>query len=110
MSTALPQVRHFDIRQKQSLRRPVTHSDALSLRGTEENGTGGGGVGEEGAAPAHRKNAALCVTASLRHSLEDLAQRVVRLSPDRRDPEQFHMEKAELAHALRRLARAWRAA
>lgn len=53
--------------------------------------------------------------ATLRHPgevspLEDLAERVSRLSPDRRDPEQFHMEKAEVAHELRRLARAWRRA
>jgi hypothetical protein len=41
--------------------------------------------------------------------LEALARRVVRLSPDRRDPEQFHMEKSELAAELRRLARRWRA-
>jgi hypothetical protein len=43
-------------------------------------------------------------------TLEDLAERVRRLSPDRRDPEQFHIEKSELAAELRRLARAWRAA
>jgi len=34
-----------------------------------------------------------------------LASRVLRLVPDRRDPEAFHIEKSELASALRRLAR-----
>lgn len=43
-------------------------------------------------------------------TLEALAERVRRLSPSRRDPEQFHIEKSELAAELRRLARAWRAA
>jgi hypothetical protein len=43
-------------------------------------------------------------------TLEELAERVRRLSPDRRDPERFHMEKDELAAELRRLARHWRAA
>ena len=43
-------------------------------------------------------------------ALEELAERVSRLSPDRRNPEQFHVEKSELAHELRRLARAWRPA
>ncbi len=40
--------------------------------------------------------------------LEEVANRVRRLSPDRRDPERFHIEKDELAAELRRLARAWR--
>lgn len=34
-----------------------------------------------------------------------LADRVRRLAPDRRDPEQFHAEKSEIVHELRRLAR-----
>ena len=37
-------------------------------------------------------------------ALEDLGLRVRRLSPDRRDPERFHIEKSELAAELRRLA------
>jgi len=36
--------------------------------------------------------------------LADLARRVARLSPDRRDPEKYHMEKSEIAAALRRIA------
>lgn len=42
--------------------------------------------------------------------LEQLAERVVRLSPSHRDPERFHEEKSEVAAELRRLARDWRAA
>lgn len=36
--------------------------------------------------------------------LEALAHRVDRLRPSHRDPERFHVEKSEVAHALRRLA------
>jgi hypothetical protein len=39
-----------------------------------------------------------------RETLLDLADRVRRLGPDRRDPERFHVEKSELAAELRRLA------
>lgn len=38
-------------------------------------------------------------------TLEVLAERVARLSPSHRDPERFHMDKAELVRELRRLAR-----
>lgn len=38
--------------------------------------------------------------------LADLASRVVRLSPDRHDPEKYHLEKSEIVADLRRLARA----
>jgi len=34
----------------------------------------------------------------------DIAERVARLAPDRRDPERFHLEKHTLAAELRRLA------
>ena len=34
-----------------------------------------------------------------------LAGQVARLSPDRRDPEQFHIQKSEIVATLRRLAR-----
>lgn len=37
-----------------------------------------------------------------------MANRVRRLSPDRRDPERFHIEKDELAADLRRLAHQFR--
>lgn len=37
--------------------------------------------------------------------LDELAQRVVRLSPCRRDPERYHAEKSEIAFELRTLAR-----
>lgn len=37
-------------------------------------------------------------------TLADLARRVQRLSPDRRDPEKYHCEKSEIAAELRRLA------
>lgn len=36
--------------------------------------------------------------------LDELARRVGRLAPCRRDPERFHVEKSEIAHELRRLA------
>ena len=48
--------------------------------------------------------------AALRHcpaaDLEALAAAVGRLSPDRRDPERFHMDRSEIVAELRRLARA----
>ena len=37
--------------------------------------------------------------------LAELAARVVRLIPDRRDPEQYHAEKSDIAHQLRRIAK-----
>ena len=37
--------------------------------------------------------------------LHDLARRVQQLSPDRRDPEHFHLEKSDVAHQMRKLAR-----
>lgn len=37
--------------------------------------------------------------------LDELAGRVARLIPCRRDPEAFHLEKADIAAELRRLAR-----
>lgn len=37
--------------------------------------------------------------------LDDLARRVRRLCPDHRHPERFHIEKSEIEHELRRLAR-----
>ncbi|WP_286705483.1 hypothetical protein [Acidiphilium sp. 37-64-53] len=40
-----------------------------------------------------------------RNELAELAARVARLSPDRRDPEKYHCEKSEIAAELRRLAR-----
>lgn len=36
-------------------------------------------------------------------ALADLARRVQRLTPDRRDPERYHVEKSEIAAAIRRL-------
>jgi hypothetical protein len=38
-------------------------------------------------------------------ALIDLANRIRRLAPSRTDPESFHLEKSEIEHALRRLAR-----
>lgn len=38
-------------------------------------------------------------------TLSTLANRVSRLSPDRRDPEQWHLEKDDIAKSLRRIAR-----
>ena len=35
--------------------------------------------------------------------LNDLAARIDKLTPRRRDPERFHVEKDEIAHALRKL-------
>lgn len=35
----------------------------------------------------------------------DLADRVRRLCPDHRNPERFHIEKSEIEHELRELAR-----
>jgi hypothetical protein len=37
--------------------------------------------------------------------LAELAKRVVSNVPDRRQPEQFHAEKSEIAHELRKIAR-----
>jgi hypothetical protein len=38
-------------------------------------------------------------------ALLELAHRVDRLCPSHRDPERFHEDKSDIAHALRRLAR-----
>ncbi len=48
--------------------------------------------------PAHTSEAILAL------QLAELASRVRRLLPSRRDPEAFHLEKDEIAHELRRLA------
>ncbi len=40
-----------------------------------------------------------------RAALVRLAGLTRRLCPDHRDPERFHMEKSEIEHALRQLAR-----
>lgn len=40
----------------------------------------------------------------VRQELADLARAVSRLSPCHRDPERFHMDKAEIVGELRRLA------
>lgn len=45
------------------------------------------------------------MTAPAPDTLHRLAARVARLSPDRRNPERWHLEKDDIAHALRRLAR-----
>lgn len=37
-------------------------------------------------------------------TLADLARRVERLRPSHRDPEAFHLEKSDIADALRQLA------
>lgn len=37
--------------------------------------------------------------------LEEIAERVRRLVPSHRDPERFHLEKSEIEHQLRRMAR-----
>ena len=42
-----------------------------------------------------------------RGTLLQLAARVRRLCPDRRDPERFHVEKDAIERELRSLARAW---
>lgn len=42
--------------------------------------------------------------------LEMLAGAVARLSPDRRDPERYHLDRSEIVADLRRLARALRRA
>ena len=34
-----------------------------------------------------------------------LAGQVARLTPDRRDPERFHIQKSEIVNTLRRMAR-----
>lgn len=42
---------------------------------------------------------------TLADRLAELAARVVRLIPDRREPEKFHCEKSDIAHQLRRIAK-----
>lgn len=44
------------------------------------------------------------ITCHASSALLDLSRRVARLSPSHRDPEAFHEEKSDIAHALRRLA------
>lgn len=45
-------------------------------------------------------------SAELAEQLRDLARRVRALSPCRRDPERYHLEKDEIEKELARLARA----
>jgi hypothetical protein len=45
------------------------------------------------------------VNSDLANYLRDLANRVERLAPSRTNPELFHLNKNEVVHALRRLAR-----
>jgi hypothetical protein len=40
----------------------------------------------------------------LAEHLRDLANRVARLGPNRRDPEKFHLDKSDVVAELRRLA------
>ena len=42
---------------------------------------------------------------NLADQLADLARRLARLAPDRRDPERYHCDKSELIAALRSLAK-----
>lgn len=49
--------------------------------------------------------AAVTVGQATARAVSSLAARVARLSPDRRDPERWHIEKDDIARALRRLAR-----
>lgn len=59
-------------------------------------------------APAREHVGGNASCASCVMDLEALAHRVVRLSPDRHDPERFHLEKDEVAAELRRLCRLFR--
>jgi hypothetical protein len=45
------------------------------------------------------------VSSDLANCLRDLANRVERLAPSRTNPELFHLNKNEVVHALRKLAR-----
>ncbi len=45
------------------------------------------------------------MTSSTPDDLADLARRLARLAPDRRDPERYFMEKSEIIAALRRIAK-----
>ena len=44
-------------------------------------------------------------SARITDRLDELAYRVRRLMPSHRDPERYHVEKSEIEHELRRLAR-----
>lgn len=44
------------------------------------------------------------ITDCLERKLQELATRVARNAPSHRDPEAFHVEKDDIANALRRLA------
>lgn len=44
-------------------------------------------------------------TVTVSELLRDLASRVERNVPHHRDPEQFHIEKSEIAFELRRIAK-----
>lgn len=45
------------------------------------------------------------MNSDLANYLRDLANRVERLAPSRTNPELFHLNKNEVVHALRKLAR-----
>lgn len=58
-------------------------------------------------APDNRKSSVTSVTSVTLcpSTLTSLADRITRLRPDHRDPEQFHVEKHSIAGSLRRLAK-----
>lgn len=73
------------------------------LWGEEQKRTGIGA--HTGGQKRQRKNASDASVRQVAAGLADLARAVVRLCPDRRDPERFHADKSDIAHALRALAR-----
>lgn len=75
---------------------PATH--AADVTSSAISPTSGAAAGHHGEGPAVGE-------IGLRAALEELAARVQRLTIDRRDPERFHEERSEIAHALRCLAR-----
>lgn len=43
------------------------------------------------------------MTSTLAAEIAEIARRIARLAPDRRDPERYHCDKSELIAALRKL-------
>ena len=103
--SAAPQsaaLRHSGSRSNiRPLETTVPHSAALSNE--SQNGGTNRGLGGSREHVGKCGTVRRCGTVTVA-TLHALADRVVRLCPDRRDPEAFWEAKSEVAHALRELA------
>lgn len=92
----------------------MTHHDALPFLVSESEGVGGQrergrARGEHVGEMRHVRHVRHASLVPMAHLVAGIADRVARLSPSHRDPEEFHIAKHTLAAELRALARAMEA-